>query len=94
MNRSVTIIGDECVDPKFGTGVVQICTKGDKDNVKTVIKHRLPVIRLLTETRQISEAGCKYAGKYVNQARAAVVEDLTAAGLLEKSEKIQHEVGV
>ncbi len=94
MNRAVTIIGDECVDPKFGTGVVQICTYGDKDDVKTVIKHKLPVIQLLTETGQISEAGCKYAGKYVNQARAAIVEDLTAAGLLEKTEKIQHEVGV
>jgi valyl-tRNA synthetase len=94
MNRAVTIIGDECVDPKFGTGVVQICTYGDKDDVKTVIKHKLPVIQLLTENGQISEAGCKYAGKYVNKARAAIVEDLTAAGLLEKTEKIQQEVGV
>ncbi len=94
MNRAVTIIGDECVDPNFGTGVVQICTYGDKDDVKTVIKHKLPVIRLLTENGQISEAGCKYAGLYINQARAAIVEDLTASGLLEKSEKITQEVGV
>ncbi len=94
MNREVTIIGEESVDPKFGTGVVQICTYGDKEDVKTVIKHKLPVIRLLTENGRISEAGCKYAGLYINQARAAIVEDLTAAGLLEKSEKIMQEVGV
>jgi valyl-tRNA synthetase len=94
MNREVIIIGEETVDPSFGTGVVQICTYGDKEDVKTVIKHRLPVIRLLTESGRISEAGCKYAGLYVNQARAAIVADLTAAGLLEKSEKIQQEVGV
>jgi valyl-tRNA synthetase len=94
MNREVTIIGEESVDPCFGTGVVQICTYGDKEDVKTVIKHKLPVIRLLTESGRISEAGCKYAGLYVNQARAAIVADLTAAGLLEKSEKIQQEVGV
>ena len=94
MNREVTIIGEESVDPCFGTGVVQICTYGDKEDVKTVIKHKLPVIRLLTESGRISEAGCKYAGLYVNQARAAIVEDLTAAGLLEKTEKIQQEVGV
>ena len=94
MNREVTIIGEESVDPCFGTGVVQICTYGDKEDVKTVIKHKLPVIRLLTENGQISDAGCKYAGLYVNQARAAIVADLAAAGLLEKSEKIQHEVGV
>ncbi len=94
MNRSVTIIPEESVDPGFGTGVVQICTYGDKDDVKTVIKHKLPVIRLLTESGKISDAGCKYAGLYVNQARAAIVKDLTDAGLLEKTEKIQHEVGV
>jgi valyl-tRNA synthetase len=94
INREVTIIGEESVDPCFGTGVVQICTYGDKEDVKTVLKHKLPVIRLLTESGKISEAGCKYAGLYVNQARAAIVADLTAAGLLEKSEKIQQEVGV
>jgi valyl-tRNA synthetase len=94
MNREVTIIAEESVDPCFGTGVVQICTYGDKEDVKTVIKHKLPVIRLLTTSGQISEAGCKYAGLYVNQARATIVADLTAAGLLEKTEKIQQEVGV
>ncbi len=94
MNREVTIITDEAVDPKFGTGAMQICTYGDKEDVKTVIKHKLPVIRLITQTGQISEAGCKYAGLYINQARAAIVKDLTEAGLLEKSEKIQQEVGV
>ena len=94
MNREVTIISEESVDPCFGTGVVQICTYGDKEDVKTVIKHKLPVIRLLTESGKISEAGCKYSGLYVNQARAAIVADLAAAGLLEKTEKIQQEVGV
>ena len=77
MNREVTIIADEAVDPKFGTGAMQICTYGDKEDVKTVIKHKLPVIRLITQTGQISEAGCKYAGLYVNQARTAIVADLT-----------------
>ena len=94
MNRSVTIIAEENVDPKFGTGVVQICTYGDKDDVKTVIKHKLPVIRLIDTNGRITEAGCKYTSLYLNQARAAIIADLTEAGLLEKSEKIQHEVGV
>jgi valyl-tRNA synthetase len=94
VNRSVTVIADECVDPAFGTGVVMICTYGDKEDVKTVIKHKLPVIMLLTENGRINEKGGKYAGLTINQARAAIVEDLTAAGLLEKTEKIMQEVGV
>ncbi|MCW4047741.1 MAG: valine--tRNA ligase [Candidatus Bathyarchaeota archaeon] len=94
VNRTVAIIGDEAVDPCFGTGVVQICTYGDKEDVKTVMKHKLPVITLLTENGRITENGGKYAGLTVNQARKAIVEDLAAAGLLEKSEKITQEVGV
>jgi valyl-tRNA synthetase len=94
INRSVTVIADECVDPMFGTGVVMICTYGDKEDVKTVIKHKLPVIMLLTENGRINENGAKYAGLFINQARAAIVEDLTAAGLVEKTEKIKQEVGV
>jgi len=94
MNRSVTIIGEESVDREFGTGVVQICTYGDKDDVRTVLKHKLPVIRLINESGRITEAGCKYNGLYLNQARAAIVSDLDTEGLLEKTEKIMHEVGV
>ena len=94
VNRAVTIIGDEAVDPDFGTGVVQICTYGDKEDVKTVMKHKLPVITLLTENGRITENGGKYAGLTVNQARKAIVEDLAATGLLEKTEKLMQEVGV
>ncbi|MEM2108342.1 MAG: valine--tRNA ligase [Candidatus Bathyarchaeia archaeon] len=93
-NRTVQVIAEEAVDPSFGTGAVMICTYGDKDDVKTVIKHKLPVIKLLTENGRINENGGKYAGLTINQARKAIVEDLTAAGLLEKTEQIEQEVGV
>jgi valyl-tRNA synthetase len=93
-NRAVTIISDEDVDPEFGTGVVQICTYGDKEDVKTVLKHGLPVIRLLTDNGRINDNGGKYTGLTINQARKAIVEDLEAAGLLEKSETLAQEVGV
>jgi valyl-tRNA synthetase len=94
INRTVTIIGDEAVDISFGTGVVQICTYGDKEDVKTVMKHKFPVIKLLTENGRINENGGKYAGLTITQARKAIVEDLAAAGLLEKTEKLMQEVGV
>jgi valyl-tRNA synthetase len=94
VNRTVKIVGDEAVEPDFGTGVVQICTYGDKEDVKTVLKHKLPVIRLLTDNGRINENGGKYAGLTINQARKAIVEDLEAAGLLEKTEPLAHEVGL
>lgn len=94
VNRTVKIIADEAVDPSFGTGVVMICTYGDKEDVKTVIKHKLPVIKLLTENGRLNENGGKYAGLTINQARKAIVEDLATAGLLEKTEPIAQEIGV
>jgi valyl-tRNA synthetase len=93
-NRTVEIIPDENVDPSFGTGVVMICTYGDKEDVKTVIKHKLPVITLVTEDGKINSNGGKYAGLTIEQAKKAIVEDLKAAGLLEKIEKIRQEIGV
>ncbi len=53
VNRPVTVIADECVDPAFGTGVVMICTYGDKEDVETVLKNKLRgTITLLTENGQ------------------------------------------
>jgi valyl-tRNA synthetase len=94
VNRLVDVIPDEMVDPEFGTGVVMICTYGDKEDVKTVMRHKLPSIALLTENGRISEVGGKYAGLTINKAREAVVNDLEKAGLLEKREHLQQEVGL
>ncbi len=94
VNRTVEIIPDENVDPSFGTGVVMICTYGDKEDVKTVIKHKLPVIGLLNENGTINENSGKYTGLTINKAKEAIVKDLQAAGLLEKTERIKQEIGV
>src|SRR4030042_1672035 len=94
VNRTVPIIGEETVDPGFGTGVVQICTYGEKEAVKTVMKHKLPVIMLLTENGRIGKNGGKYAGLTITEARKAIVQDLANAGLLEKTERLTQEVGV
>lgn len=94
VNRTVKIIADEAVDPSFGTGVVMICTYGDKEDVKAVMKHKLSVIRLLTDSGRINENGGKYAGLTISEARKAIMEDLNAKGLLEKIEPLPQEVGV
>jgi valyl-tRNA synthetase len=93
MNRTVPIIRDETVDPSFGTGVVMICTYGDKADVKTVKKYKLPVLIALTENGRINENGGKYAGLTTSEARKAIVEDLKKEGLLDRTEKITHEIG-
>mgnify|MGYP000064705394 CR=1 FL=1 len=94
VNRRVKIIADEMVDPEFGTGVVMICTYGDKADVKSVAKNKLPVITIITQDGKMNEKAGKYAGLTIEEAKEAIVEDLKQEGLLEKTEEIQQEVGV
>ena len=94
VNRLVEVIPDDMVDPEFGTGVVMICTYGDKEDVKTVMRHKLPSVTLLTENGLINEVGGRYAGLSISMAREAVVKDLEASGLLERTEKLKQEVGL
>ena len=91
--REVPIFADEMVDPEFGTGVVMICTYGDKEDVRFVARHKLPVIPVVGEDGRLTEHAGKYAGLTIEEARKAIVEDLRAAGLLEREEPITHEVG-
>ena len=90
----VEIIADPEVDPEFGTGIVMICTYGDKTDVRWVAKHKLPVIKLLDERGRMTEVAGKYKGLDIEGCRRAILTDLKRAGLLEREEKISQSVGV
>jgi len=92
--RKVKIIPDDLVDPKFGTGVVMICTYGDKEDVKATAKHHLPVIITIDEKGKMNKNAGKYAGLTIQETKKAVATDLQKDGLIEKQEKLQQEVGV
>jgi len=92
-DRKVKVISDDLVDPKFGTGVVMICTYGDKADVKTVAKHNLPVIIILDDKGKINQNAGKYAGMTSEEAKKIVIEDLKKEGLLERTESMGQEVG-
>jgi len=92
--RKVKIIAEEMVDPEFGTGVVMICTYGDKADVKSVAKHGLPVMMCIDEKGRMNQNTGKYAGMTAAEAKKAMAKDLEEEGLLEKTEPLQQEVGV
>ncbi len=91
--RTVEIITDELVDPKFGTGIVMICTYGDKADVKAVKTRHLPVIMSIDENGKMSKAAGKYADLTVEEAKKAILADLKLQNLIEKTEPLQQEVG-
>ena len=93
-NRTVKIISDNMVDPEFGTGIVMICTYGDKADVKTVAKHRLIAVTVLTKDGKMNKNAGKYEGLTIQEVKKAIAEDLRQQGLLIKTVPIQQEVGL
>ncbi len=92
-NREVKVIEDEAVDMDFGTGIVMICTFGDKQDVEWVKKHNLDVIRLIDKKGKLNEKAGRYAGLSIEEARKKIIEDLEKEGHLVKKEKIVQNVG-
>jgi valyl-tRNA synthetase len=89
------IIGDEYVDPAFGTGVVKLTPAHDPNDFEVAKKHSLPIQQAITTQGKIAETGGVYASMSVIAAREQVVADLQAADLIEKiDESYQNRVGV
>ncbi|MFQ6053380.1 MAG: valine--tRNA ligase, partial [Candidatus Bathyarchaeia archaeon] len=92
--RRVPIIADPAVDQSFGTGMMMICTYGDKADVVAVARYKLPVIKLVDGRGRMTEAAGRYRGMGVEEAREAIVADLAEAGLLRKTENLEQDVGI
>jgi valyl-tRNA synthetase len=94
MEREIPVIADTYVDREFGTGVVKITPAHDPNDFEVGRRHDLPEIDVMTNDAHMSAAAGKYAGLDRFEARARVVADLEALGLLERIEDISHAVGV
>ena len=77
------IIGDEFVDPEFGTGIVKLTPAHDANDYAAAKKHNLPIISAIDWFGRIRKNGGKYAGMKVKIAREQVLKDLEAKGLID-----------
>mgnify|MGYP001626188961 CR=1 FL=1 len=91
--HEVPVIADEEVDPHFGTGVVMVCTYGDKVDVKWQKRHNLPVRVAIDERGRMNELAGPLRGLSVEEARSRIVELLKAEGSYVKSEAVESSVG-
>ncbi len=92
-NREVPILADPEVDKEFGTGVVMVCTYGDKTDVKWQRRYNLPIIKSIDERGRMTENAGPLKGLTVLEARKKIVELLREKGYLKKIEKIKSNVG-
>lgn len=80
----LTVIGDDYVDPEFGTGVVKITPAHDPNDFAIAKRHNLPIVEVIDQFGKLNDKCGKYAGLKVEEARKQVAEDLEKAGLMVK----------
>lgn len=93
VNREIPIVADTYVDMEFGTGAVKITPAHDPNDFEVGLRHKLPVINVMTDDAHINENGGKYEGMDRYEARKAIVADLEAGGYLIRVKDHTHNVG-
>ncbi|MGB0558546.1 MAG: valine--tRNA ligase [Pseudohongiellaceae bacterium] len=86
-DREIPIIADDYVDPEFGTGCVKITPAHDFNDYEVGKRHNLEIINIFTDDALVNEnAPETYRGMDRFEARARIVDQLEALGLLERIE--------
>lgn len=91
-NQEVPILEDESADPEKGTGVLMICSYGDKFDVDAINRHKLKPKIVFNNDGTANYSG--YEGLSIKDARKKVFGDLDEAGLITEKKSINHSVNV
>jgi valyl-tRNA synthetase len=91
--RQIPIIADTYVDKEFGSGAVKITPAHDFNDFEIGRRHNLEFINIFDESGVVNANGGAYQGMERSAARWKVLDDLEAAGLLEKTEEHLNAVG-
>jgi valyl-tRNA synthetase len=89
-NQEVPIIADESAEIDKGTGVLMVCSYGDKYDVESINKHKLEPKLVLEKDGTLNHED--YKGMKVKGARKQILLDLEKAKLIKKQEDIAHAV--
>ena len=92
LDYEIPIIADESAQMDKGTGVLMICSYGDKYDVASVNKYKLAPRLILNKDGTINFG--EYKGLRIKQARKKILEELNNAGLVAEQKPIRHTVNV
>ena len=90
----VPIILDKSAEIEKGTGILMICSYGDKFDVDAINRHKLKPRVVLNQNGTLNELAGAYAGLKIKEARKKILEDLKSAKLISGQKSIQHAVNV
>lgn len=90
----VDIKSSEKVDMITGTGLMMVCTWGDKEDLEKWQLDNLQTRFLIKEDGTLNELGGKYQSQTLKEARKQILTDLQKQRFLIKQEEIKHTVNV
>lgn len=93
VGREIPVIEDEYVEMDFGTGCLKVTPAHDPNDYMLGRKHNLESIDIFNEDATLSPAAGLYVGLDRFEVRRRIVDDLAAAGLIEKVEDYENKVG-
>lgn len=93
INRKIKIIPDEYVALDFGTGALKVTPAHDMNDYQLGQKYQLEIIDTMNDDGTMSKDAQLYVGMDRFAVRKKIVEDLDAAGHIEKIEEYTNQVG-
>lgn len=94
VERTIQVIGDDFVDPEFGTGCVKVTPAHDPNDFQIGLRHELAQINIMNEDATLNdEAPEPFRGMDRFKARKAIVQAMEELGLLVKVEERNVPVG-
>ena len=93
-NEEVELRTHHSAQQEFGSGAVMVCSYGDQNDVALFRELELEEIVAIGLDGRMTEVAGDYTGLKPKQARAKIIEDLEANGLLDKVEDINHRTPV
>lgn len=93
LGKKVKIMSDVDVEKDFGTGIVMVCTFGDKQDAVWVYRHNLPIIDAIDETGRLRNSS-EFDGMKIKEARKAVLDKIKKDGNLIKTEELKQVVKI
>ncbi|MEK7090613.1 MAG: valine--tRNA ligase, partial [Patescibacteria group bacterium] len=92
----IKVVADNAADPEFGTGIIKVTPAHDQTDFEIHERHpEVLILKVIDEKGRMNEnAGIRYQGLKVAEAREKIVDDLTKLGLMEKTEEYKHNVSI
>ncbi|MFH1503734.1 MAG: valine--tRNA ligase [Candidatus Diapherotrites archaeon] len=88
----VPIIADSSANPEKGTGVLMVCSYGDKYDVDAINRYKLNPKLIFDKSGKLNCGN--YKGLKIKEARRKIFEDLDKKNLISEKKEIEHVVNV